>query len=73
MILKKHNRNKVDNVTFRCTREERMAMKRKAAIYNEGNLSSYILYAALNFIPDKNDFEIEIKTALKKGRKKNHP
>lgn len=67
MKLKKHNRNKIDSVHFRCTRDERMAMKRKAALYSEGNLSEYIIYAALNFVPDKTDFEDE-KTAGKSRR-----
>ena len=29
----------------------------KPNIYTEGNLSQYILYAALNFIPGKEDFD----------------
>ena len=66
MRLKKPKNNKTQRITFRCVEAELNAIMRKACIYTEGNLSEYILYAALNFVPSKEDFEKEIKP---KGRK----
>ncbi len=68
MRLKKPIKNKVENLTFRCTKDERMQIRRKAALYCEGNISEWILYAALNFIPDKEDFEDE-KPPASRGKK----
>ena len=69
MRLKKPQKNKTDNLVFRCTKEERNQIKRKANIYTEGNLSEWILFAALNCVPDKNDFEDEKKPALSSRKK----
>jgi len=67
MRLKKPKTNKTQRITFRCVESDMNAMMRKACIYTEGNLSEYILYAALNFVPSKEDFEKEIKP--KRGKK----
>ena len=68
MRLKKQNKNKTKRIAFRSTEGEFNKMQQKANIYTEGNLSEYILFAALNFVPSKDDFEEEIKP--KKRKKK---
>jgi len=68
MRLKKPVKNKVVNFTFRCTKEESMQLRRKAALYCEGNVSEWVLYSALNFVPSKEDFEDE-KPLASKGKK----
>lgn len=64
--LKTTKDNKTGRITFRCKVKEENKIKQKANIYCEGNISEYILYAALNFVPGKEDFEIEVK----KGKRK---
>lgn len=59
MRLKKQNKNKVSRISARCTQEEENKVQQKANIYTEGNLSEYVLFAALNFVPSKEDFEKE--------------
>ena len=66
MRLKKQKNNKTSRITFRCVQEEENAIMRKALLYTEGNLSEYILYAALNFVPSKEDFEKEKKKRVRK-------
>ncbi len=66
MRLKKLEDNKTSNINFRCRLEQEYELRRKANIYCEGNLSEYLLYAGLNFLPSKDDFEVRKK---KKGRK----
>lgn len=66
MRLKKGNNNKIKRVTFRSTEHENNKLQQKANIYTDGNLSEYILFAALNFVPSKEDFEEE----KPKGKKK---
>lgn len=69
MRLKKPIKNKIETLTFRCTKDERMQLKRKAVLYCEGNISEWMLYASLYFVPNKDDFEDE-KPDLKKVGKK---
>lgn len=57
MRLKKPNKNKSERETFRCTKEDSNKIQQKANIYTEGNVSEYLLFAALNFVPSKEDFE----------------
>ena len=64
MRLKKQKQNKTEKKDFRCTEDEANIIQRKANIYTDGNVSEYCLYAALNFVPGKEDFE----KPKKKGR-----
>lgn len=57
MRLKKQSNNKTKRHTLRLTESELNKLKRKANIYTEGNLSELLLFAALNFVPSKEDFE----------------
>ena len=68
MRLKKGDNNKINRTTFRSTQIESNKIKQKANIYTDGNISEYILFAALNFVPSKEDFEEE-KPKKKKGKK----
>ena len=60
MRLKKAKKNKTESVGVRCKESEFNLLQRKANIYTDGNLSEYVLFAALNFVPSKEDFEIEL-------------
>jgi hypothetical protein len=57
MRLKKNKQNKTNNFSFRCTDSEANKIQAKANIYNDGNVSEYLVYAALNFIPGKEDLD----------------
>lgn len=57
MKLKKSKSNKTENIHSRCTEEEKNKMQTRANLYTNGNLSEYILFAALNFVPNKEDLE----------------
>jgi hypothetical protein len=70
MRLKKGNNNKVKRTTFRSTEMELNKIQQKANIYTDGNLSEYILFASLTFVPSKEDFEEEDKPKGRKGKKK---
>ena len=59
MRLKKAKKNKTELVGAKCTLKDKHAVQRKANIYTDGNISEYILFAALNFVPSKEDFEKE--------------
>ena len=65
MRLKKAKKNKTESVGVRCKQDEYNALQRKANIYTDGNLSEYVLFAALNFVPSKEDFELEEKEGEK--------
>lgn len=63
MRLKRPDQRKNERLDMRCTPEEKNVIKRKAALYCDGNINEYVRYAALNFVPGKEDFEPEeIKT-----------
>lgn len=66
MRLKKKKEPKTERITFRCTKKEFNAISRKALLYTEGNVSEYTLFASLDFVPDKDDFEKEIETRRNK-------
>ena len=68
MRLKKQNKNKSERTTFRSTEKELHKIQQKANIYTEGNVSEYILFAALNFVPSKEDFEEDKPTKGKKWK-----
>ncbi len=68
MRLKRSKKNKEGRVSFRCLETEENKIQQKANIYTDGNLSEYVLYAALNFVPSKEDFEEE-KPKGRKGKK----
>lgn len=63
MKLKKSKSNKTERQSFRCTEKEGNKIKQKALLYagtkpnGEPNVSAYLLYAALNFVPGREDFE----------------
>lgn len=59
MKLKKTKTNKVVPVSFRCTEKEFNKLKQKANIYTEGNVSAYLVFAGIAFVPSKDDFEDE--------------
>ena len=68
--LKKNKTNKSERFIFRCTEEEKNQIMRKALLYTEGNVSEYILFAAKEFVPDKDDFEKEEELPKPKRRNK---
>ena len=71
MRLKRPEESKSERIDIRITKTHKNALKRKAALYTEGNVAEYILYASLNFVPGKEDFEPEeeIKTPAKRPGK----
>jgi len=61
MRLKKNKKYKVARIEFKCKPAEKNRIQQKANIYTEGNLSEYVLFTALNFIPSKDDLEEDKK------------
>jgi hypothetical protein len=61
MRLKKNEKYKTVRMELRCKPSEKNRVQQKANIYTEGNLSEYILFASLNFVPSKEDFEKDKK------------
>lgn len=59
MRLKKAKTNKNRAINFKCLESDFNKIKQKASIYTDGNVSEYVLFAALNFVPSKDDFEEE--------------
>lgn len=55
MRLKRKKEYRTEHLRVRCKEEIKNELQRKANIYTEGNLSEYILFAALNFVPKKSD------------------
>ena len=49
--------NKKHQLNIRVSQEQKNFLKSKALLYTEGNVSEYLIYAALNFVPSKEDFE----------------
>ena len=62
----KTSKKRTGRVNIRCLETEENKITRKAMLYTDGNISEYVLYAALNFVPSKEDFEKEIKPRGKK-------
>ena len=50
---------KDESVRIRCHKEEKQRLQLKANLYTNGNLSEYLLYAGLNYIPVKEELENE--------------
>ena len=57
--IKKNRIYRTEYVAFRCTPEEKKLLKLKSNIFTEGNMSEYILYAALNYNVKYNDLEVD--------------
>ena len=57
MRIKKKRKVKSKQVTLRANEKELNAMKRKANLYTEGNLSEWIIYAASNHTVPKDELE----------------
>ena len=68
MRLRKNKNNKNGRTSFRRTEEEINKIQQKANIYTDGNISEYILFAALNFVPSKEDFEDEKPKSRKRKK-----
>ncbi len=70
MRLKRPVESKNERIDLRLTKAQKNKIKQKAELYCEGNVAEYVLYASLNFVPGKEDFEQEeIKTPAKKPGK----
>lgn len=69
MRLKRPVKNKTERIEIRTTKAEKNAIQGKANIYTEGNVAEYMLYASLQFVPGKEDFEAEIKSAPRRVRR----
>lgn len=57
MRLKKNKNTKSITKNFRVNHKELNKMKLKANVYCEGNLSEWIIYAAINHRPKGSDLE----------------
>lgn len=68
MRLKKKSDLKTNNIAARCTDDDRNRVQAKANLYTEGNIAEWVLFAALNHVPSKEDFEEEKPKT--RGRKK---
>lgn len=55
--LRKDKNYKTNYIGARCTEEHANEIKLKANLYTDGNLSEYVLYAALNFKVEFEDLE----------------
>lgn len=67
MRLKKEDNIKNDKITVRVSNMQLNKLKAKANVYCDGNLSEWILYAALHFIPSKEELVEDKKTPAKKA------
>lgn len=66
MRLKKLKKTKNKLIQYRCTDDDYNAVLRKAQLYTEGNIAEWALYAAINFVPSKDDLEEPQKKRKKK-------
>jgi len=55
--LKNNKTYRTSYVGIRCTEVEKNRLQLKANIYSEGNLSAYMLYAALNYSVKRSDLQ----------------
>jgi hypothetical protein len=69
MRLKRPDETKSERIDFRISKKIKNQIKAKANLYTEGNVTEYMLYASLNFVPGKEDFEPENKSAPRKVRR----
>lgn len=65
--LKSQNISKDSQHTFRCTSEEMNKIRQKAELYTGGNISQWVLYCAMNYVPSGD--ELEEKETNKRRRK----
>jgi len=57
MRIKKKNTTKDKFLGLRISEKEQNAIKIKANLYTEGNVSEWILYASTNYRPKKEELE----------------
>lgn len=70
MRLKRPLELKSERIDLRLTKSQKAKLKQKATLYCEGNMAEWVLYAALNFVPGREDLEDdEIKTPAKRRGK----
>jgi hypothetical protein len=69
MRLKRPVESKSERIDLRITKDQKNKIRQKAALYCEGNVAQYVLYASLHFVPGKEDFEEETKTPARKPGK----
>lgn len=55
MRLKKKKKTKLLKKDFRLSEEELNELQLKANLYTEGNLSEWIVYAGINYVPKKSE------------------
>lgn len=55
--IKRDKKYKTEFMGIRCTNEQFNRIKTKSLLYTDGNLSEYVLYAALNFNVSDKDLE----------------
>ncbi len=74
MRLKKRNNVKDEKISFRLSRTELNSIVAKAKTYCEGNISEWLIYAALKYVPSGDELEDEIKAPrVSPGRSKKRP
>lgn len=49
--------NKTSSIGLRTSEEVKNMLQTKANLYTDGNLSEWIIYAALNYVPSKKELE----------------
>lgn len=57
MRIKKKKTNKTGRFAGRCTEEQENRLQTLANLYTEGNVSEWMLYASLNYVPSKEELE----------------
>jgi hypothetical protein len=68
MRLKRKTDKKTEFIGARSSTPDLYRIQQRADLYCEGNLSEYVLFAALNFVPRREDFETdENKKGPRKG------
>ena len=55
--IKKNKAYRIGKIGLRCTEKEKNQLQIKANLYTKGNLSEYVLFAALNYAVKRNDLE----------------
>lgn len=59
MELKQTKKNRTETIKIRCSIEEYNRLQTLANLYCNGNLSQFMRYSGLNFIPGIEDFKKE--------------
>jgi len=57
MRFKERKKYSTDHIRIRCTEEDKRLIQLKANLYTEGNLSEYMLHAALKYKAVRSDFK----------------